>query len=390
MIPWKEARDRIMAHAACLRTEKRPLEVAGLRYVVEPVRAACDHPLFDNSAVDGYAFGFGSERSWQVVGEVPAGGTFGRILMPGECVRIFTGAMLPEGADTVVMQEIVQRDGANITHSDDKLKAGGNVRRRGEQLKEGDVVLEAGHALTPELAGLLASVGVDQVQTAIRPKVTVLVTGSEFLAPGAKVVPGRIHSSNDVMLGAALERTGVTWRSSREPDDRQTLREALEGADADLIITTGGVSVGDHDLVRAVLEDLGAEIVVHGVAQKPGKPMLFAMLDGVPVFGLPGNPRAVMVLFWEYVLPFLRKLMGAADPFLRSEHLPLAEGLTVKGDRTEFRAACVREGRVELLRDEGSHMLRSLVEAEALAVIPSDQRDLRPGDRLEVHYLPGR
>ncbi|MEZ4761124.1 MAG: molybdopterin-binding protein, partial [Flavobacteriales bacterium] len=166
--------------------------------------------------------------------------------------------------------------------------------------------------------------------------------------------------------------------------------EALEGADADLIITTGGVSVGDHDLVRSVLEDLGAEIVVHGVAQKPGKPMLFAMLDGVPVFGLPGNSRAVMVLFWEYVLPFLRKLMGAADPFLRSEHLPLAEGLTVKGNRTEFRAACVREGRVELLRDEGSHMLRSLVEAEALAVIPSDQRDLRPGDRVEVHYLPGR
>ena len=298
--------------------------------------------------------------------------------------------MLPEGADTVVMQEFVQRDGANITHSDDKLKAGGNVRRRGEQLKEGDVVLEAGHALTPELAGLLASVGVDQVQTAIRPKVTVLVTGSEFLAPGAKVVPGRIHSSNDVMLGAALERTGVTWRSSREPDDRQTLREALEGADADLIITTGGVSVGDHDLVRAVLEDLGAEIVVHGVTQKPGKPMLFAMLDGVPVFGLPGNPRAVMVLFWEYVLPFLRKLMGAEEAFLRSAMLPLVDGLAVKGARTEFRAARIREGRVELLRDEGSHMLRSLVEAEALAVIPSDQRDLRPGDRVEVHFLPVR
>jgi molybdopterin molybdotransferase len=156
----------------------------------------------------------------------------------------------------------------------------------------------------------------------------------------------------------------------------------------DLVITTGGASVGEHDLMQVVLERAGAVVHFHGVTQKPGKPMLFATLSGKPVFGLPGNPRAVMILFWEFVLPFLRAIQGAEDPWLKSDRMPIAHAVRLKGERSEFRAAQVKGGQVTLLADEGSHMLRSLVEADALAYIPADVRQIATGDTVEVHYLP--
>ena len=155
-----------------------------------------------------------------------------------------------------------------------------------------------------------------------------------------------------------------------------------------MLITTGGVSVGDHDLIRPVLESMGAVIHFHNVAQKPGKPMLFATLNGKPVFGLPGNPRAVMVLYYEFVLPYLRAMQGATDPWPRTDHVPLAQALTAKGDRAEFRAARLQAGKVSLLADEGSHMLRSLIDADALAYLPSNKRTWGEGEPIEVHYLP--
>lgn len=173
-------------------------------------------------------------------------------------------------------------------------------------------------------------------------------------------------------------------------DDRVALAEALQRAarDFDLILTTGGVSVGDHDHVRPVLEALGAAVHFHKVAQKPGKPMLFAALNGTPVIGLPGNPRAVMVLFWAYVLPFLRAMQGASDPGLGMELLPIAQAVNLKGDRAEFRAARAEQGRVTLLADEGSHMLRGLVDANALVYFPATMRNVNTNDPVEVHHLP--
>ena len=192
-----------------------------------------------------------------------------------------------------------------------------------------------------------------------------------------------------MMLQAALRTARIEAELVQVKDDRDALITAWRQAaqDHDLIISTGGVSVGDHDLVRPSLEAVGAEIIVHGVMQKPGRPMLFAKLDGTPVFGLPGNPRAVMVLFWEYVLPVLRAMQGALEPWTRTEHLPLEHELKVKGDREEFRAALVANGKVELLTDEGSHMLRSLLEANALAFSPANLRELGKGELIEVHYI---
>lgn len=389
MIDVAEANQRMMAAVRVLPAGRVPLADAVGRFTVEEVLAPYDHPLFECSAMDGYAFAFSEGvNALKVVGEVAAGDAFPRSLKAGECVRIFTGAMLPEGADTVVMQELVQRNGDTITHGDAKLKQGGNVRYKGEQLRAGDVALPKGTWLGPAAIGLLASVGVQEVEVVRKPRVAVLVSGDEF-AEGGVPRPGKIFGSNGVMLQAALRGQGIDADIRQVGDDREALigawKSAVEGHD--LVLSTGGVSVGDHDLVLPALEALGAQIIFHGVKQKPGKPMLLARLGNTPVFGLPGNPRAVMVLFMEYVLPFLRAMQGSSSPWLRSATLPMAHAVSVKGDRAEFRAARVKDGTVELLRDEGSHMLRSLTGADALAFIPAEMRKLRAGDRIEVHYI---
>jgi len=387
MIDVAEAKQRVIAAAARMSVERVALIDALERYPAEDVIAPFDHPLFDCSAMDGYAFAHGASE-WNVVGEVAAGDVFPRPLAKGECVRIFTGALMPPGADTVVMQELVQRTGDTITHADGKLKQGGNVRLKGEQLCAGAVVMAKGMKLDASAVGLLASVGVAEVAVAQRPRVAVLISGNEF-TEGAVPRPGKIFGSNGVMLQAALRELGIHADVVQVDDDREALISAWKKAAGshDLIMSTGGVSVGDHDLVRPTLDALGAEILLHGVKQKPGKPMLFAKMEGTPVFGLPGNPRAVMVLFWEYVAPFIRATQAAKEPWMTTDRLPIAQALLVKGDRAEFRAAHVARGTVRLLADEGSHMLRSLAEANALAFIPAEVRELKAGDPVEVHYI---
>jgi molybdopterin molybdotransferase len=390
MITVEQAREALRNAVRRTATSRMPLFDAVDHYLATDLHAPHPHPLFTNSAVDGYAFAFSEgPGSWRVVGEVAAGVVFPRELASGECVRIFTGALLPVGADTVVMQEHVQRNGDAMTHTDMRLKRRGNVRLAGEQLQAGDVVLRAGDRLGPAAIGLLASVGVQEVQVRKRPSIAVIVTGDEFADP-AQPRPGAIFSSNDAMLRAAISREGPPCAVLHCADDRAALAEAVERAarDHDLILTTGGVSVGDHDHVRPVLESLGAAIHFHKVAQKPGKPMLFAVLNGTPVIGLPGNPRAVMVLYWEYVLPYLRCMQGARDPAPRTDHLPIGHAVALKGDRAEFRAAQVQGGRVTLLADEGSHMLCSLVDADALAYFPATMRNVNMNDLVEVHHLP--
>ncbi len=389
MISVEEARELIRDALALLPVKEIPLHQVSGHFAAAPIITPYDHPLFDNSAVDGYAFAFREAMgTLEVVAQIAAGDAPERMLGPGECARIFTGAMLPPGADTVVMQEYVQRDADRISHTDHRLKSGGNVRRKGEQIRAGDRVLEQGAAITPAVHGLLASVGIGKVKVHEWPCVTVVITGGEFT--DEVPAPGRIFNSNDQMLAAALHCVGIKPRILRATDEPEALEQALRQAlsNSDMVITTGGVSVGDHDLVLPVLKALDVVVVYHRVAQKPGKPMLFAKAGNVAIFGLPGNPRAVMVLFWEYVLPAIRRMMGAADPALRMEHMKITTGISLKGDRSEFRAATVRNGTVELLRDEGSHMLSSLVRADALVYFPADVREVSAGDHVEVHFIP--
>jgi molybdopterin molybdotransferase len=390
MIPVEEALRRVMAQVPELQPEEVRLEDAPGTYVAMDVAAPHDHPLFDMSAVDGYAFCFDAAvAQWKVVDHAPAGSARSNGCPPGCCVRIFTGAMLPPNTDTVVMQEFTTRAGDIMVHSDRKLVHGGNVRRQAEQVKLGEVIIRQGELLSPSAIGLLASVGVGSVSVKPAPEVAVLVTGDEFVE-GDRIEPGKIFSSNGLMLEAALRAEGVLSECVHVPDEMQALDMAIDQAALfnEVVISTGGASVGDHDLVHDAVLRAGGTIHFHGVAQKPGKPMLFATVHGRPFFGLPGNPRAVLVLYYIYVLPFLRAMRGARGPELRKEELPLAAELSLRGDRAEFRAGRVRGGVVELLADEGSHMLRSMIEAEVIVYLQASKRTWRTGEPVSVFHLP--
>ncbi|HEY0977003.1 MAG TPA: gephyrin-like molybdotransferase Glp [Flavobacteriales bacterium] len=391
MIGVEEARQRLVEAAPAAQGVQQPLLDADGRYLTGDVIAPYDDPLFDRSAVDGYAFRFADiDQALRINGAIAAGEVYRGGSLEGCCVRIFTGAPVPPEADTVVMQEFCGLQDERVTINDPKLQRGGNIRRQGEQVRAGDVLLKKGTRITPAAVGLLASVGVREVEVGRSPAVAIVRTGNEFVEHGA-IRPGLIFSSNDDLLVSGLRQAGLLDTSLHKANDSVgDITEAVENAlqEAEVVITTGGVSVGDHDLVPEVLKRLGARILFHGVAQKPGKPMLLAEVQGRYVFGLPGNPRAVFVLFHTYVLPFLRMLQGATDPWPRKDTLPIEQPLRVKGDRAEFRAARVHEGRIELLADEGSHMLRTLVVADALAYIPPTVRELRAGDPVELLYLP--
>ncbi len=392
MITVEEARTIIRGNVWLTPDEGIMLEDAVGSVLSEDVVARHAYPLFDMSAVDGYALG-DLNGPWKLVGRVPAGVVHGRPLGNGECVRIFTGAQVPVDSHCVVMQENCTLHDRVLLLDGDVPASGANIRREAEGFKGGDILLPKGTRLDLAAVGLLASDGLGRVQVSMPPAVSVICTGNEFMER-TQVQPGRIFSSNDMLLSAALRSAGCAAEEHlyHAIDTISEIHDAIFHAigKSHLIITTGGVSVGEHDLVRAALEKLGAEIHFHGVMQKPGKPMLFATVGNVPLFALPGNPRAVLVAWYEYVLPFIRAMQGEGGPGFRIDHVPLAQAITLKGARAEFRPAQVRNGEVHLLRDEGSHMLGSLVGADALAYFPHTTRSLQPGDAVEVHYLPGR
>lgn len=390
MISVEEALEALFREAPLLPEETLGFPQANLRFSAAAVYAPYEHPLFDQSAVDGYAFAWdGTVSKWELVGQVPAGKAFSAALSKGQCVRIFTGGMMPQGADTVVMQEYSQREGNQMQHSDVKLRRASNVRSRGEQIGAGAIVLEKGERISPEAVGLLRSVGVDTVAVRKSPRITVVITGSEFAATAASD-PGHIFSSNGEMLVAALQQQGLVCTLVYAPDEDEAMERSLRNAleTSDLVVTTGGVSVGDHDLVAPTLEHIGARTIFHKVAQKPGKPMLLSRLENTLVVGLPGNPRAVMVLFWMYVLPAIRAMQGARMPMLRNELLPLSHPVRLKDGRGEFRAARITNGQVSLLQDQGSHMLASLIGANALAYLPQGHGNFAIGQAIQVYHLP--
>lgn len=390
MISVEEAKRILMGHVRPLPFTPLELDLALDHHLATDVLSRVPHPLFDMSAVDGWAL-CGEGPVWSSVGEVAAGQQLERTLVPGECARIFTGARIPDGTDRVLMQEDAVRAADAIRTVNGAPDKGANIRRRGEQFTEGELLARAGDRLDPPLIGLLATAGLEEIEVIFKPWVAIVRTGGEFIDDDASK-EGRIYSSNDRMLLAALHKelceTDDEGAFTAGDDDAELEIAIRQASAADVVITTGGVSVGDHDRVETVLRKMGARIVFHGVAQKPGKPLLIALLEGKPVFGLPGNPRAVMILYLEYVLPFLRAMQGAPDPWPRTERLPLEHAVDVKGGRAEFRAARIERGRVRLLVDEGSHMLRSLTAADALVYLPADRRAWHMNDEVEVHYLP--
>jgi molybdopterin molybdotransferase len=388
LLPLDEAIAEVLARAMPLPSETVPLAEARGRVLAEPARAAVDLPPFASSAMDGFAVRSADTPGTLVVVErIPAGRPAGRALAAGEAMGIATGGVVPDGADAVVPIEDVVEHGNSVEIPSDVVGAA-NVRPRGGDTAEGDDVVAAGTRLGAAQIGALAAAGVPEVRVARRPRAAVLTTGTELRAPGEPLEPGQIYEANSVMLSAALDAAGaVVDRVPAVADEEGEHRAALERAlAADVVVSSGGVSVGPHDLVRRVAQELGVEEVFWRVAVKPGKPVSFGTRGATLVFGLPGNPVSTLVGFELFVRPALRALEGERDPGPRWEAGTLARPIRRNGVRDELVRARRTEEGLEPLGGQESHMIVRAAAADALVHVPRGDGELAIGE--SVRFLP--
>jgi molybdopterin molybdotransferase len=388
MIGVSEAKRLLASTVRPLGTGSRPL-LESVGYVnAKPISARFDSPRFDQSAVDGYAlFGKGAMKKglleFAVKGEMKAGGTPLRKAASGTALRIFTGAAVPAGAECVVMQEQVEVHGSSIHVRPDLIKAGANIRRRGNHFRKGQEILSAGMLIGPAAVGLLASQGYTAAKVHARPGICILVTGDELVPLGEKLPAGGIFESNSQVLTAALLQYGFPVEAVRRcGDDRNQLRKtmALLLDKCDTLVVTGGISVGKYDLVKPTLESLGVRELFHKVAQKPGKPLYAGTKGKKLVFALPGNPAAVLVCFMQYVLPSLRIQSGNSKGFPEGEVLPLGHDLQLKGDRDQFLRGRLSGGRIVIGTAQDSDNLLSFAQSDRLVYLPSGSTSMKEGE----------
>jgi molybdopterin molybdotransferase len=389
LVSIEEAQRLVLSRVERLPVETVPVGEASRRVLAEPGRAVVDLPPFDSSAMDGFALcAADTPGRLPVSFRIAAGSPAPRALEPGEAMGIATGGVVPAGADAVIPFEyVVEHD--NTIELSESVAPGANVRHAGGDVRRGEVVVDAGARLGPAQLGALAAAGVAEVLVARKPRAAVLATGSELCQPGEQLEPGQVYEANGLLLAAQLESAGAeVERLTSVADDEAAHREALSrGLSADVLVTSGGVSVGPHDLVRKVEAELGVEEVFWGVSIKPGKPISFGVLDGRLVFGLPGNPVSALVGFELFVRPALLALQGAADPLPRFEHGRLARGLKPNEHRDELvRARLLSDGGGPLLDPlpgRESHMIVRAAAADALVLVPMGERALSQGDSVE-------
>ena len=386
-----EALARVLERVHPLPSETVPLGSASGRTLAEDAPARIDLPRFPSSAMDGFALrAADTPGTLPVVARVAAGRPAPRPLGPGEAMGIATGGVVPDGADAVVpIEHVTEQDGAVTVP--EPVAAMANVRPLGADVRAGETVLRRGTRLTPSRIAALAAAGVAEPRCARLPRIAIVTTGSELRPVGETLGEGEIYESNGVMLAALLERDGTVGERQTVADDEAAHRDALaRGLEADVLVTSGGVSVGPHDLVRRVLGDLGADEVFWGVAMRPGKPISFATRGTTLVFGLPGNPVSSLVGALLFVVPALRALQGASDPAPRFERATLGAAARRNPQRDDFQRARleVDGGRAVLLPVEGqeSHMIVRAAAADALVHVPRGEGELSAG--TEARYLP--
>ncbi|WP_305043985.1 molybdopterin molybdotransferase MoeA [Geoalkalibacter sp.] len=398
MLTYQQALETVLRTLSPLPAEELPLPEALGRALARDVVAGWDMPPADNSAMDGFAFAHASlalRDELQVAGTARAGGGFAQKVSVGAAVKIMTGAPLPEGCDTVVALEDVVEDAGRIRPRK-PVKKGDHVRYRGEEFREGEELLKEGTTLRAGEIGLLASAGVARVQVYRQPRVALLTTGDELVDLGVRPGPGQIVNSNLYLISARLREEGCTvWPLAIASDQRGALTERLaQGLEADLLLTTGGVSMGDYDLVQSCLNDLGFQLGFWKVAIKPGKPVLFGTVKGTPVFGLPGNPAAAAATFQLFVRPALRRLAGYRDPLAPHCRAILTARVHGGGSRQCFLWGRIDEEQGRYLftpaSRQSSGQNRGMQQAQALLAVPAHSPDLHRGDEVEVMllYLP--
>jgi molybdopterin molybdotransferase len=399
LISITEARRRVLDATTPLGTEPVQLDDALGRVLAQDVTAAGDVPAFPSSAMDGYAVIAGDAgRTLQIVGESRAGTPSSHRLTEGEAVRISTGAAVPPGATAVIPQENVELNGGDAIHTTAAAGPGEHIRGAGDDMRAQTVVLSAGTLLGPVALGAAAAAGVGSVIATRRPRVSVLCTGDELRAPGEPLGPGEIHNSNAPMLTGLAQRAGATTTpAQRLPDDRDATTQGIGAAlaESDVVIISGGVSVGPHDHVKPALDALDVREVFWSVALQPGKPTWFGVpAAGHPlVFGLPGNPVSAVVTFSLFVAPALAALQGAPSPEPPRPTAVLGADVARNPRREQMiRVRLTNEGDVVRAYPngaQGSHILTSLLGADALALIPSGKGELIDGTTVTLHALAG-
>jgi molybdopterin molybdotransferase len=370
-----------------------PLSEAGGSVLAEDLFARIDIPSFPQSSMDGYAFlfsGWIKGKCLQVSGEMAAGSNRSDKILPGEAIRIFTGAVVPQGADTVLMQEKSKMENGELLVADENLQAGDNVRPQGAEIKKGSLALEKSTHLTPACIGYLAAMGYVQVPVYPKPVISIIVTGNELQPPGQPLQSGQIYEANSFSLAAALQQWGILKVKKYEcGDNLKLLSELLKKVlrESDLVLLTGGVSVGDYDFTRRAAEECGVESLFHQIKQKPGKPIYFGKKGDRQIFGLPGNPASVLTCFYLYVVPVLEKYMGMKSSTKITRAL---SGSLVKKPSgiTWFLKGNCEGGIAKTLDGQESYKLSSFAVANCLIQIEEDRTLCKPGDPVDIHLLP--
>ena len=383
------AKELLQSLSISRKTERIPLIKAIGKYIAGPILAPMNVPSFDNSGMDGYAF------AWEDLGEsrklaqvVQAGSNPDFTLEKGTAVRIFTGAPVPEGADTVVQQEWVTVVGDTVFFELEKLVKGMHVRKAGSQCQEGEIILNSGTQVTPGTIGLLASLGIEQVEVFRSPNVSIILTGDEIIEIGQALQPGQIYNANGPALIAYLSQMGITEVKVLKVKDEKSevtrvIGEALETFD--VVLLTGGISVGDYDFVKESLAENGVEQLFYKVKQKPGKPIFAGVKGEKMVFALPGNPASVLTCFIQYVKPFLLRLLGNPDAWTAPAYFPIALDFNKKAPLTFFLKAKLDNGRVIILPAQESFNLLSFGIADGVVEIPQELEHIESGSLVAFY-----
>jgi len=391
MIPVKEAINKVQFHVEPLESivTKSTIE-ADKCVLAESILSPINMPPFRQSAMDGYAVHTHEYLSYKLIGEVKAGDDHQPQLNPGEAVRIFTGAPVPDTADAVVIQERVAV-GDDQIKTDEPVQIGSNIRPLGEQVKKDELALEKGTFLTPAAIGFLSSIGIESIPVYSKPKIAIVITGNELIEPGTHLSYGKIYESNSAMLYSILKSMNYEHVSIHKvQDDYNTTKNTLKDIihQHDIVLVSGGISVGDYDFVGKALNELNVEQVFYKVNQKPGKPLFFGKRNSSYVFALPGNPASALTCFYVYVITALRKLSGNTDHQLMVTKATSCSDFIKKGNRTQFLKALIKNGHVNILEGQSSAMLHTFALANALVYVPADKMAISKGELIDVIPLP--
>lgn len=379
MIQVNEALTIVAENSSKMPLQKKVVSKA-LGYVLaETVYSPIAMPPFRQSAMDGYAFIHSEKQQYDVVNSSQAGDHSNIKLKSNEAIRIFTGAFVPDDADTVVMQEHVMANENSIliTKMPEQFA---NVRAKGEQINKGEVVFEANTLITPAAIGFLACLGITEITVYRKPKVAILVTGNELVKPGKKLPKGKIYESNSVMLQAALQTIGINkTKVLKVKDNLKATKKALKKilVKYDVVLISGGISVGDYDFVKEALLENGVEELFYKINQKPGKPMFFGKKSETLVFALPGNPASSLTNFYIYVYPAIKNRMGFSDIHLPKLVRKLNAGISNTSGKTLFLKASYDETHVTVLDGQSSAMLNTFATANSLLIVPDDVQTLK-------------